>query len=1326
MLKKLKISFVIVFLLLVVSVGVFVILYSYTPVVDQAIVTIVNKLAENNIKVDYRHLSGNLLGTVRIDDLTVIMVEDTITCKRLELDYSLMDFLKKKFYVKQLLLIHPTAILHSAGSGTASSPDSLEIALDSLRTKINLEEFPFVKIDRLIIKDGNIFLKNPGHTRTFENIQLQLSALISDEKVEIQPKYARGEWKNHNLVIEDISFSLIGNKKRITLNQLEAKIPDANLIGHGEIEFVPNFRFLIFADTTRLEFSLIRKFWPEFPYREGYLKTYGSFIGVPGNFKGDAYLGGVFDSLDVNYLKVDYERKGSRYFLKNVGFDSNFGQLSGSAEISDRGETRVSVTINDVDFARMGFSKQPTIVNGNINLKFKNWDLQNLTGKGDIKLNTVRWGAAQVDTILLKVDTERGHWHFLPPSRFVFGPGSKFWVNGELTDQQIWDITVKTEQNSLDTLLSRLSLQDMGGSGNLDLHLHGPLADPSVTGTLFLDSLVYKKSTLYGVEGKANVTNVVANRQGNFDLSIATGFLSDVFLTSGEIKFRFNRDQIFFDPFQFFSEENSILTRGFVNFGENLTLFVLDSLLFQYENYQLKNNRQISAELFDDTLRVNIFSLKAAEEGAIRSEGIFAFNGNSNFNVDLQNIRVEPFNQYLYWDKTLSGYINANVDLFGELANPEITLSFSLNDLFLNEYPIGKLTGDFTLADKRLVINFVDLEGKSDSYFTVNGSMDVLLAVQDSIEWDFTQTPLDMNIVMGNWRLEDYTFLYNVNYPVEGSLTGRIDLKGNVGSPRGQFEIKGQNLRFGDYIFPAVQSEGRISPSLINIDLATVNFLNTILKLNGEKSIYWNPYHLDSLLVDKHFRLRVKVDEDSLNFLTVLNPELDLLTGDLHFDALVEGDYDQPRLVESNIKVENGSLFLSKLENSIDKISLAAHMEGQKLIIDNFSARSPKKAYSQNFLKKIFRKIQTWIFPQQQTGYISGNGNIDFTYLDRPEYDVNLSLNNAFFNYFLENTRIVMSSDNINIRGRDTISITGDMVINEADIEINFAESEKNLLLSTSVRETPPFLKYDFDVDILPQFVIRNNETLNNFDLRGPGDIRIIQEPREELEITGTLEISGKYFIQGEAFSIESGKIDFVNPKELPELNLAAQKQKNNLVFYLYVRGKLDNPEKEIVIQDEQGNTLPYPDVKDQMSLLLLGVPFNELGTNTDALLLTKGEQVVTQAIISTIEKEARTFTGLDQIRLDTQDSFFKNRLNQPATLALGKYLSPKLYFEYKARLESSSLGNIPAPSLSWEAGNQIYLQYRLNQNWSFYTIFQKTLEGNDKFNIDISWQISF
>lgn len=1327
MAKTFKILLLVAILLPVVLAVTLVVLYSYTPVVDRAIIHIANKLAEDNIRIQYRQLSGNLLGTVRIDDLTVIISQDTLTCKRVELDYSLLDFARKKFDVQQLALIRPLAILHAAPEDTTAVPDTTEFQLDSLGAQISLEKFPFLKVERLIVKDGSVQYKRSGQTETIRNLQMQLSAEITEQRIAVQPKYLRAYWENRNITLQNLSFQLIGNKQRITLNQLEAKIPEANLVGHGEMEFEPEFRFLLFADTTRIEFSLIRKLWPDFLYQEGYLRAYGAFLGVPGNFVGDFFFDGKFDSLIVDHFRANYQRLGDRYYLEDLEFQSNLGRMNGSAELSSRGRNRIDLRFADLNLKSAGLTEQPFRLNGEIDFDFRKWDLERLSGKGNILLTHSDLGYAHLDTIFLKLEAERGDWQISPPSRLTFGPGSRFSLEGKISRERRADIFLRTSKNNLDTLFNRLYLQDMGGNGGLDVHLTGPVSDPSLTGELYLDSLVFQNSTIYGVEGNADVTSLVTNRQGYFDLSIATGFLGNIFLTSGEIKFKFNRSQILFAPLQFYSEENFIFARGFLNFPENLVLLALDSLQLQYEKYSIRNDKQISAEYFSDTLRVNAFSLRAADAGYIKSGGFFAFKGNSSFSLDLKNIRLEPFNQYFYWDHLLTGYVDSEIELFGELAKPEIDWRIQLNDLVIDRHPLGKMSGDFSLKEQRLTVNFFDYERSADSYVTVNGSVDVLLGGQDSAGWEIGNIPLDLNIVMGNLRLQDYTSFYEAKYPLEGSLSGRIDLAGNVSNPRGEFIFQGEKFRYADYIIPEFQAEGRIQPNKLLVDLASINFLNSIIKVNGEKTLHWDPRRPAEALADKSFRMRVKIEEDSLNFLSVLNPELDRLTGDIDIDLLLAGNYDDPRLIEGDVRVENGTLFLSKLENSIGDLSLKGHMEGSRLILDKFAARSPKKSYSRNFLQRWFGEVKSLIFPQRPTGYISASGYIDFPEeLIRPRLHLDVGMNNAYFNYFLENTRMVLSANKLHISGQDTITISGEVVVDEADVELNFAESEKNLLLTTTVREIPPFLQYDFAAEILPKFVIRSNEALNTFNMNLSGDLRITQEPRGLLEMYGTLETSGKYFIQGEDFSIQSGKIDFVNPKELPELNLVAQKRKNNLMFNLNVRGRLNAPEKELIIQDEQGNTLPYPDVKDQMALLLFGVTFDQLSSNTDALLLEKGEQVVTQAVIATIEKEARTFTGLDQIRLETQESFFKNRLNQPATLALGKYLTPKLYLEYQSRLESSSLGNLPAPSLSWEAGNQIYLQYRLNRNWSFSTIFQKTYEGNDKVKLDISWQVTF
>ncbi|MCB0301539.1 MAG: translocation/assembly module TamB domain-containing protein, partial [Calditrichaeota bacterium] len=516
------------------------------------------------------------------------------------------------------------------------------------------------------------------------------------------------------------------------------------------------------------------------------------------------------------------------------------------------------------------------------------------------------------------------------------------------------------------------------------------------------------------------------------------------------------------------------------------------------------------------------------------------------------------------------------------------------------------------------------------------------------------------------------------------------------------------------------------------INSADINFLNSEIKVRGEKALSWNPDQPDSIFSDKYLELFVEIKEDSLNFLNAINPELERLVGDITANAHLKGDYDNPQFEALAFSVKDGRFYLSKVENSIDDINTSGHLEGTRLVIDDFTARSPKPKRRGNFLQRWFQSVKSLFYEEPVRGDIRGSGWVDLADVTRPRVNLSMNIDDAYFNYFLENTQVVIDTRNLTVTGRDTILVAGDITIVEGDVEFDFVESEKNLLFETNVREEPPFVIYNLNIEIPSNFNVRSYETLNSFDMAIDGELRVISQPRSELEMSGSLNTSGVYFVQGEEFKIEDGKIEFVNPKELPELNLTARTFKKDqirdqqLTFLLNVHGKIDSPEKEIVIQDEQGNVLNY-EVKDQLALLLFGMTFDQLGgSDAQDILLSRGEQVLTQALVSSIEREARTFTGLDQIRLDQQDSFFSSKLNQPSTLSLGKYLTPNLYLEYRSRLASTGLGNVPAPQLSWEAGNQIYLQYRLNRSWSFSTIYQKTLEGNNKVQFDINWQTGF
>lgn len=1311
--------------LLLIGAGTLVALYRYTQVVDRAVVSVVNRLAGEGIHVSYADLSGNLFGRIRIDQPQVVFGDDTLRATRLDLDYSLLDVAQGRYIVNDLALIDPYLRL-SLVPDTADAPDT-PFSFEALSASLDLQSWPDIVIGRLLIDNGRIDIAHGKRVEQFRYLATELEARITPEVVKIEPYYLRGRWINQGVELDDLTFKLTGSAKRITLNQFEANLPGIHLVAHGEWEFQPAPRLLFFADTSHVDVPIIRSLWPELPFETGDVTLYGSVIGTRERFSGELFLGGQLDDIRVERLRSDYSVDGDSVALENLSLRSSVGRLDGRLHMYRDGGNLVNLRFDDLDLEAMHLVATPLRFSGRLESRFTNWRWSDMTGTARGRLTDIVAGPSRIDTLQVAVAIEPRRLVVREGSHVTVAPQSRFDISGTLGKNLDANLSVRTRDNDLGRLTERLGLAGWKGVGALRVDVSGPIGDPSIAGTVEIDSLLYGSTVVYGIYGSADVGNVATRREGYFDLELATGFVGDLFLTSGLVQMRFQDNRIDLDPLQFYSEENSIVSRGSVVFGETDVTVRLPEFNVSYGAFRVVNEGVPTLRVGADSLIVESFTLSAGDSGTVLADGYLAFNGRNRFYAEVTGLPLEPLNQYLYLPYTFGGMVErTELYLGGTMDEPEADLITVLERLSLDDLPIGRLVSDVSLRDQALAVNTINFEGRSDSYFTVNGTVNLLLAAGADSAMGLTETPLSLNVVFGGINLQDYSAFYDVNYPIEGELEGRIDLSGDVRNPRGQITFQGRDLRFQDYDFPSLSVDGRLQSDRILIDLARVNFEDTDVMLNGEKPIAWDPENLGNLLDDRRFRLRASIREDSLNFLGSVNPELERLTGDIQVSALLEGTFDDPVLSEATASVVDGTLYLSKLENSIQEVQLAAHMEGDWLVIDEMTARSPKEDLARNFFQRMINRITRTFFPQKEKGEIRVAGRIRLDDVIRPRLDLRVDLDEAYFNYFLENTRVVVSSSDLTVTGRDTLLVAGDITVEEGDLTLDFVESEKNLLFSPTVRESPPFLSYDLDVDILPNFFVRSEDALNNFDIKLSGDVRVRQEPRSVLEIYGFLETTGKYYVQGEEFSIQSGKIDFIDPKALPELNIFAQTQKNGLTFRLNVRGPLDAPDKELTILDDNGNLLPYPDVKDQMALLLFGVEFDQLAAGTDSLLLQKGDQILTQALVSKIEQEARSFTGLDQVRLQNQDSFFSNRLNRPASLALGKYLTPNLYLEYNSQLGSSGLGNIPAPQLSWEAGSRVFLQYRLDRNWSFSSIYEKTEEGNDRVKLDINWEIEF
>ena len=1103
------------------------ILFNYTGIVDQKVRDLANHFSGDGWQIHFDDLSGSLFGTVYADDLSIISDKDTILVRRAELDYSLLDIVANRYIIDDLVLIDPVVHLDQ------SEPDSADLhedpfMLDSLVADI-VANLPDIKVNRLIVDDGQVQLKLANSVEQIGDIQMELSAQVDDEKVEIRPRYMRAKWLNRNIIMEDLSFRLLGNKKRITLNQLQARIPDLELVGHGEVEFEPEFRILAFMDTSRIEVDLLRKFAPDLPFESGYLKCYGSYIGTLARFGGEAYVKGEMDELVIEQLSTRYRRDGVGYKLEDMKLSSNAGKGEGSLYLSRFGKNAIDISVDDLALDRAGLIEERFQLDGRLRFDLDNWRGNETNGKGTLELRNVHYGNMMMDMMFLNARVDDGNWQFTEPSKAHFGEGAEFQFAGTVDKNMIADLTLRSESNNLDTLFHRLGMTDMGGQASMELDLSGPLADPSIVGFLFMDSLYSGQSMVYAVDGGFRIDNLIKNRRGNFDLDMATGYIGNVFLTSGAARFGFLGNRIIVEPLQFFSEENSIELRGSVAFIDSSIDIAASKLQVAYNDYVISNSDSLTARWSADTLKVGNFRLVTSDSGLIAAEGFVAPNASSALFTDVVQIRVEPLNQYLYWDHRMAGILNAEFEFVGEMENPEYNLFLDLKDFSVNDNFLGKIDGDFVMANGQLGINYFNFERDSSSYLTVNGSFEAQIDSSKGNAAGLEDAPLDMNIVAENLRLEDYKFLYETNLPVSGRLSGRLDLAGTLGEPLGNLELSGTTLRYGDYRIPKFSTESWLNNSIFELREADVDFLDTDVKLTGEMPVNWDIRDLSKLLEGSRFRIRATVDEDSLNFLNAVNAELDRLTGDIRAFAVLEGDFENFQLVEGNVIVDDGKLYLSRLENSIDDLKLTATLNDYIMTIEDMTAISPKRQYDQNFFQRWFNKIQNLLIPTKESGEIRGSGTIDFSDALRPKMDLELAFNKAYFNYFLENAQFLASSNNMTISGRDTLSIGGDIDVHWGDMELDFIESEKNLLLSTNVREDPPFLQYNLDVTLLPNFHVRSADVLNNFQIKMGGELSVLQEPRSLLEMYGILQVQdGKYFVQGEEFDIETGTIDFV------------------------------------------------------------------------------------------------------------------------------------------------------------------------------------------------------
>ncbi len=1312
-----------------------------TPFLDSSVERLVNEFLPEGVSVSFRKLDGNLFRTLALHDVEIAAPGFSGRIELVQANFDALTFSEGRLWFKQIVLHRPEIHIQPPRVPPSETPPAIsqspDTTLHAVPDSIEIPMFPVIDIQQLIIQEGKIQVDNPRQPFVASGINTEIQFYLSPQKVAVAPHYFRALLEPLHIQVHNVKFQLSGTARRITLNQFEAQADSSYLIGHGELDFEPRPLLYLFVDTSYVDVTLAKKLLPNIEFQQGFLRLYGSYIGTPAEFKGDVFVQGALDSLEIQRLHFKYFKKGSTYRLQNFQLNSNFGNIRGDIQYSHQGRNQAILTFEHVQLHALNLTPLPTDLNGHLNFWFNRWDVKRLSGAGTLKLWHSRLKHVRLDSLQVRVGVRKGVYRILAPSFVLMGGTSRFFLKGVIHRLQEGDLTLTTSRLNLQEVASRMGVPGLQGYANVWGHLLGPLSNPDFSLRIEVAKLQLENAHLDTLHGEIFLQQIAQERMGRGFIHFKSASYQNIHFNEGKLVIRSQKNRVFVDTLQVANREAHLFVQGIVNYLPSRMALTLQAIQARYRQYILKL-ASVATVLFEhNQLTVPPLQFVDNAGGKTILEGEYNTQTTRiRGNIQSSKLELGILQNFIEMPVRLAGRLSSAIFLEGNSQWINGSVSVTIPDLALNEVPMGSIQGTARVEHGEFHIPELVFHGVSGGEFRIsdlalNG---VNIRHLDSL-WVSNQF-LRGTIAFNQLQVDSLSRVLQTTWPIKGKITARLTLQGNLQHPRIPFQMELARLQVANYRFPYGTVRGNITEKQITLDTATINFENTLIHLSGWKKLRWRPPQLDQLFTDERFLVRFSIDEDSLNFLGAVNEEVDRLTGEIHIKGSVGGTVSEPQILDGKVRIRKGTLYLYRLANPISYIHLDAHMRAQSLVIDRLTAWSSRAAVTRNFWTNMWRRFTAPVrklITSRREGEINGTGYIDLTYLDRPLLNLTFQANQVYVDYFLENIKAVVSTNALRVTGRDTIFIAGKVQLEYGEMDLNLKESEKNLLLSPTVRETPPYTAYNIELQIPGKFFIRNTSPVNTFEIQVQGDLQILQPPREYLEINGYLHLrEGKYFVLVENFDIQEGRIEFVNPKELPEIYLVATKRKYDLLFELTVHGRINNPIKEFKIYDVRnpGEPLYYPDAKDQLALLLFGVPFAELQGQLAQKLEEKGGQIISQAIINQIQNEARTFIGLDQIRVEsaqTDPIFEEARLNpQETTLALGKFLTSKLYLEYRSPLQQKGLGNIPLPELRWEAGNQLFLEYRLRNNWFLTTAYEKTLWGSDRIKFEISWQMDF
>lgn len=1318
-----------------------VVLHWQTNIVSGIIEGRINAALEDVAEVHYESLEGSLLNSVILHDVSVRLADSSeISADYLKMDYDLLSALGGPIIIHSVFVDSFKATFNSNSTNAIDQPSETDtlgwrqkIATLVSRQTVDtlLHSLPKFTLTSFEIAKGNISV--PKQDLTLDSLFMKAEAAVSDQELYFLLDRLTATWTEKQFKLNYGHAEIKASRERFTLNQLQLEAGNSALYANTDITLGDSVWIILNVQDTHFNYADLSKITRVENLKNANLSTDLHLVGNTERFALQFRIAGSVNEYAVDSLVVDADFEKGRFIIRDMRLALDKSKLAFTGSIGSK-SSRGNLAFQNVDISRFYRDVIGTDLNGHIQFNVKKIDLKHMTGNGEIFLADTRIDEVHLDTLRFALNARDNFFRIKEPSYLKMADNSRFEVRGTLDRKLVIDAELKTKANDLPQLMSALSFDTLDGNFDGTLKMNGHLFDPDISGFLFLPFFSVSTVRLDTIRLDLTLEKAFSRRQGGARFSVVHGDLGGFPLTEARVAVRFDSNRVEMDTLRFASDENTINSRGWLEMRQDTIELGFNDFNLNYEKYWLKNNDDILISFLPDEINIEQALFEAPGNGEMEIRGFYDYAlADLQAGLYLRNINIEPFRQFAPQNMDFSGMLEGGFEIITPLTAPKFDVEVNAGNLTYNHVSLGNVQSNFLYQNGSIYLQEFKLNNGPSSA-SIDGDIALRLVSENGVSaLDVIEgTKANLELTWQNIDLAHYARLFKNKHTLEGEVSGALRVGGSIAEPLGQIELDLKKFRFNKFTSDSLILSGHFNRDSLIVDTLFTELNGTSFSGSGWQKIKFSVTEPDTELMNRPFELRMHSADDRITFLGLVMDQVEKIEGPYQAEFIIGGTPAKPALKSGSFSLDDGILTLSRVRNPITKVKVRAKIKDSIMTISSFSGYAEKeKDFWETGWSYVQRLLRLFKGQTRKTGTVSGSGTINLANVMHPRIDLDISTYQLHVNYFVENTDLVLSTDNLKIQGRDTLMVSGALTIDEGDYEVDLDKLQKNIYLSDSRENSGKTLAWNLDISLPGNFYIRSSalDLANNFQFKISGELRSIQEPfASNMELAGHMEMTtGKYGSWGQDFEIQSGTIDFTNPKVVnPDIDIRAEQHSGENIFILTVTGNLENRQINLEVADEQGLTLNGLSFADKLAMLTVGTSASNISGSG---LVTAGEDVLNTSVKTVIERGAADLTGLDKVEIGSGQGIVNlksMKLNnglKDASISLGKYLTSNLYLEYKSTFAG---GTIPAPRLSWQPGNQIGLEYRINKFWSVDSYYSQTLRGNNRIQLSLSWKTTF